>query len=81
MSTKPHITIDYKEPALPNPDPHVAKDDPITVQNISWFFKTVFVAPTEAPNGWWEQVQILYDTGVHLYVWSTYSQAWYHLDF
>jgi hypothetical protein len=81
MSGKPHVTMKYREPEAPKPTTAVQKDDPIPPQNVPWFFKTVLTAPTAAPRGWWEQVQILYDTGVHLYVWSTHSSQWYHLDF
>ena len=81
MSNKPHVTIKYSEPNIPGPTTALQKDDPVAVQNIPWFFKTVLVEPSTAPQGWWEQVQIFIDTGVHLYIWSTNTNQWYHLDF
>jgi hypothetical protein len=81
MKNEPHVKIEYKEPKLPGVTTSFQKDDLIPKERILSLFPTVSTEPSGVPEGWWDQIRIFVDTGVHLYIYSDTQQQWYHLDF
>ena len=79
--TKPTVPVAFEEQKLPADPRFFDRQDPIPPASIKWFFKTVSVAPSAPPNGWWDQIQIVYGVNVFLYFWDTQHTIWRSLQF